>query len=103
MVRAGKMDPERALDSGYGTGSAHRPMTAVGGDLMIIGQFAAKVAVATLLEDAGHYDQRIALDWAVIGLRSDMGAPDPFDLHPGEVRWLPAVPSQPDCPTCGPS
>jgi molybdopterin-synthase adenylyltransferase len=76
-------------------------MTAVGTDLVMVGQFAAKVAVATLLEEAGHHDQQIAPDWAVIGLRRDRTAPDLFDLHPGEVRWLPHVESLPDCPTCG--
>jgi len=101
LISTGRMDPEPALDSGYGTGTSHRPMTAVGTDLVIVGQFAAKVAVATLLEEAGHHDQRIKLNWAVIGLRSDLTAPDPFNLFPGEVRWLPHVESLPDCPTCG--
>jgi len=101
LVTTGAMDPEPALDSGYGTGVAHRPMTAVGSDLALIGQYAAKVAVATLLETVGHYDQRIEPDWAVIGLRGDLTAPAPFDLFPGEVRWLPRVQSVPDCPTCG--
>ena len=101
LTSTGRMDPEPALDSAYGTGTSHRPMTAVGTDLVMVGQFAAKVAVATLLEEAGHYDQRIALDWAVIGLRRDLTAPDLFDLHPGEVRWLPQVESLRDCPTCG--
>lgn len=101
LARTGRMDPEPALDSAYGTGSSHRPMTAVGTDLVLVGQFAAKVAVATLLEEVGHYDQRISPDWAVIGLRRDQTAPDPFDLHPGEVRWLSQVESLPSCPTCG--
>jgi hypothetical protein len=94
------MDPEPALDSAYGTGTSHRPMTAVGTDLVLVGQFAAKLAVATLLEEAGHHDQQVGPDWAVIGLRGDRTAPDPFDLYPGEVRWLANVESRPDCPTC---
>lgn len=101
LKNTGRMDPEPALDSAYGTGTSHRPMTAVGTDLVMVGQFAAKVAVATLLEEAGHHDQQIGLDWAVIGLRRDRTAPDLFDLHPGEVRWLPHVESLPNCPTCG--
>lgn len=101
LVSAGSMDPEPALDSGYETGTAHRPMTAVGSDLALIGQYAAKMAVATLLESAGHYSQRIEPDWAVIGLRADLSMPEPFNLHPGEVRWLPRVEPLSDCPTCG--
>jgi hypothetical protein len=103
LQSTGRMDPEPGLDSAYGTGTSHRPMTAVGTDLALVGQFAAKVAVATLLEEAGHHDQLIGLDWAVIGLRRDLTAPDPFDLHPGEVRWLPHLESLPNCPTCGAS
>jgi molybdopterin/thiamine biosynthesis adenylyltransferase len=101
LASTGAMDPEPTLDSGYGTGTMHRPMTAVGSDLALVGQYAAKVAVATLLEYAGHYDQCIEQDWAVIGLRSDLRAPDPFRLSPGEVRWLPHAASLPSCPTCG--
>ena len=95
------MNPEPALDSDYGTGTSHRPMIAVGTDLVMVGQLAAKVAVATLLEILGYYDQRIEQDWALIGLRRDRTSPELFDLHPGEVRWLPHAESLPDCPTCG--
>jgi hypothetical protein len=49
LATAGAIDPEPNLDAGYGTGIRHRPMTAVGGDLHLVGQLAAKVAVATLL------------------------------------------------------
>jgi hypothetical protein len=101
LAANGAMDPEHTLDSDYGTGTAHRPMTAVGSDLALVGQYAAKMAVATLLEYSGHYDQRIELDWAVIGLRGDLRAPALFRLSPGEVRWLPHVASRPNCPTCG--
>ena len=101
LVNVGTIDPEPELDSGYGTGTTHRPMTAVGSDLALVGQFAAKVAVAVLLEKAGYHDQGIERDWAVIGLRRDLAAPSPFDLFPGEVRWLPHVVADPDCPTCG--
>ena len=101
LASTGAMDPEPTLDSGYGTGTAHRPMTAVGSDLALVGQHAAKVAVATLLEYAGHYDQCIEQDWAVIGLRGDLRAPAPFRLAPGEVRWLPHTRSLPGCATCG--
>ena len=50
LVNAAVLDPEPLLDSDYGTGTSHRPMTAVGSDLALVGQLAAKVAVATLLE-----------------------------------------------------
>jgi molybdopterin/thiamine biosynthesis adenylyltransferase len=101
LVNSGTMDPEPAIDSSYETGTAHRPMTAVGSDLVLVGQYAAKVAVATLLENAGHYDQRIDLDWAILGLRRDLTAPEPFTLSPGETRWFPHIQSNPACPTCG--
>jgi hypothetical protein len=101
LAQTGKMDPEPGLDSGYGTGTSHRPMTAVGSDLALVGQYAAKVAVATMLENAGHYDQRIEPDWILIGLRGELTAPEPFNLYPGQVNWLPHVPSIRGCPTCG--
>jgi molybdopterin/thiamine biosynthesis adenylyltransferase len=101
LVNADALDPEPLLDSDYGSGTSHRPMTAVGSDLALVGQLAAKMAVATLLENAGHHDQRVRPDWALIGLRSDLTAPDLFSLYPGEVRWLPHVEPMPGCPTCG--
>ncbi len=101
LVSIGAMDPEPALDSGYGTGTAHRPMTAVGSDLALVGQYAAKLTVATLLESAGHHDQRIELDSAVIGLRGEAAVPEQFKLQPSEVRWFPHVRSRSACPTCG--
>ena len=36
LKATGRMDPEPALDSAYGTGTSHRPMTAVGTDLVIV-------------------------------------------------------------------
>lgn len=104
LVEHGTIDPEPALDATYGLGNAHRPMTAVGSDLTLIGEFAAKAAVATLLEEAGHYAQVFRRDWALIGLQMDRTAPEPFDLFPGQVHWLPEtgeIPSRATCPTCG--
>jgi hypothetical protein len=75
-------------------------MTAVGSDLVIVGQLAAKLAVATILEAAGHYDQVIAGEYAITGLRRDVTAASPFDVDPGQVRWLPAAPQRDGCPTC---
>jgi molybdopterin/thiamine biosynthesis adenylyltransferase len=103
LIAQGSIDPEPALDLGYGTGSRHRPMTAVGSDLVMVGQLAAKLGVATILEAAGHYDQMISGEYAIAGLRRDVGAAPPFDVQSGQIRWLPAAPQRKGCPTCGPS
>lgn len=101
LTEAGAIDPEPALDAGYGTGTRHRPMTAVGSDLHLVGQLAAKAAVATLLERAGHPDQRLPGDHGLLALRPKLGWPPPFDLaRAGELRWLDARPPLPGCPTC---
>jgi molybdopterin/thiamine biosynthesis adenylyltransferase len=101
MLERGEMDPEPGIDLGYGTGSRHRPMTAVGGDLSLVGYLAAKVAVATLLERAGHADQRLAGDHAIVSLRPTADAAAPFDLKLGaDIRWLPAAAPVQGCPTC---
>ena len=92
LVSIGTMDPEPALDSGYGTGTTHRPMTAVGSDLALVGQYAAKLTVATLLEGAGHHDQRIELDSAVIGLRGELAAPEQLRLSRTSWNLRVAVP-----------
>jgi hypothetical protein len=97
----GAIDPEPALDAGYGTGTRHRPMTAVGSDLHLVGQLAAKAAVATLLERAGHPDQRLPGDHGLLALRPKLGWPPPFDVaRAGELRWLDARPPVAGCPTC---
>ena len=67
LIREGVMSPEPMIDLDYGTGARHRPMTAVGTDLDIVGRLAAKAAVATLLEQAGYLKQRLPGDHAVIG------------------------------------
>jgi molybdopterin/thiamine biosynthesis adenylyltransferase len=101
LIDQGSIDPEPGLDLGYGTGDRHRPMTAVGSDLTLVGQLAAKLTVATVLEAAGHYDQLVTGEYAITGLRRDVGAAPPFDVETGQVRWLPAAPSCDGCPTCG--
>ena len=103
LIEQGGIDPEPDLDMGYGVGDSHRPMTAVGSDLAIVGQCAAKLAVATVLEVAGHYDQVITGEYAIVGLRRDVSAAPPYDVEPGQVRWLPAAPQREGCPTCGAS
>jgi molybdopterin/thiamine biosynthesis adenylyltransferase len=100
----GEMDPERVLERGYGDGNPHRAMTAVGPDLALVGHLAAKVAVSTLLERAGHAEARLPGEQAVISLRPIPGMAAPFDAsRTPEIRWLPAGPPRPDCVTCQPA
>jgi len=101
LITQGSIDPEPALDLGYGTGDRHRPMTAVGSDLVMIGQLAAKLAVATILESAGHYDQVITGEYAIAGLSREVDVAPPFDVEAGQIRWLPAASQRDGCPTCG--
>ena len=102
LVARGAMNPEPGLDRGYGEGTRHLPMTAVGGDLGLVGQLAAKASVATLLEEFGYREQRLAGDQAIIGLQPKPEMAAPFDLErAGEVRWRELPPPRPECPTCG--
>lgn len=104
LVHDGAMDPEPSLDLGYGTGTSHRPMAAVGGDLHLVGQFAAKASVATLLERRGNSDQQLPGEHALIGLRPQLGWAPPFDIDRNcVVRWLPSRPPRAGCPTCEPA
>jgi molybdopterin/thiamine biosynthesis adenylyltransferase len=97
----GSIDPEPALNLPYGEGTRHRPMTAVGIDLHLVGQYAAKNTVATLLEAEGLPDQRLPGEHMLLALRPAPGWPAPFDVdRAGEVRWLPATTPKPGCPTC---
>ena len=103
LVEAGSLDPEPSLDHHYGTGTRHLPMTAVGGDLVLVGDLAAKVTVATLLEQKGHWPQRLPGEQALVALRPLPDLPAPFDLErSGDMRWGPSWTSKPDCPTCSP-
>lgn len=102
LVEAGGMDPEPSLDRGYGTGTRHLPMAAVGGDLGLVGDLAAKSVVSTLLERRGFRDQRLAGDHAIIALRPAPRRAEPFDIErAGEVRWHPGATPRPGCPSCG--
>lgn len=100
----GALDAEAAQELDYGTGFIHRPMTAVGADLHLVGLVAAKAAVATLLEwKHGDHTQRLPGDYATIGLRppGDMAAP--FDLDRAlQVNWAGIPSPRPDCATCHP-
>jgi molybdopterin-synthase adenylyltransferase len=95
-------DPEPGLDAGYETGNPHLPMNAVTGDLALVGQLAAKAAVATLLERRGDRAQRLAGDHGIVSLRPVPDFPEPFDFsEAGEMRWRPTAASRQECPTCG--
>jgi hypothetical protein len=96
------MEPETTLDLGYGTGTRHLPMAAVGGDLALVGQISAKVAVATILEIKGHRDQRLPGDQAIMALRPRANRAAPFDAQAAlDASWRPMPASRPDCATCG--
>lgn len=98
------MDAEAIQERDYGTGDPHLPMTAIPTDLHLVGQFAAKVAVATLLESKyGVRSQRLPDEHALVGLRPNGDLSAPFDLQfAGELRWMSVPPPRPDCPTCNP-
>ncbi|NJP97105.1 ThiF family adenylyltransferase [Nonomuraea sp. FMUSA5-5] len=102
LTNEGTLDPEPALEAGYGTGTLHHPMTAVGSDLFLIGNLAAKITVSTALEAAGHFAHRLPSEHLTVGLQACRGWTGPFDLgYTGNVRWAPATPPRADCPTCG--
>jgi hypothetical protein len=100
----GGMDPEASQELDYGTGNAHKPMTAVGPDLWLIGELTAKIAVSTLLEAKhGYGEHRLPGEHAVISLRTANGLAAPFDLpDTTSIRWGQVPPPRPDCPTCNP-
>jgi molybdopterin/thiamine biosynthesis adenylyltransferase len=102
LTRRGALDPEPTLDRGYGTGSRHLPMTAVGGDLDLVGRLAARVVVSTLLEAEGYLPHRIPGDHAIVGLRaSPEPLKAPFDVaRVGQVAWHDLPRPAPDCPSC---
>jgi hypothetical protein len=101
LVERGSFDPEPSLDRGYGTGTRHLPMTAVGGDLDLVGKLAAKMTVATLLERRGYFDQRLPSDHAVLGLQPPPDLPEPFDVQvAGELKWDDTGRPRSGCPSC---
>jgi hypothetical protein len=105
MAETGAMDVEVLQERDYGTGSTHKPMTAVGPDLWMVGQLAAKATVATILEsEHGDLGHRLSGDLAVIGLRPSTPYDPPYDVQSaGEVVWSKLPPPRPDCPTCSAS
>jgi hypothetical protein len=104
LAAGGSIDPEPSIDLGYGDGHRHRAMTAVGGDLDLVGRLAARAVVSTLLEDAGFRSEKLPDDHAVIGLRPAIDPPvePPFDpTRSLQIAWHPLPPPLPDCPSCG--
>lgn len=100
----GIFDPEPSIDGGYSTGTRERPMTAAPGDLRLMGELAAKAAVATVLQRAGRRDQRLPGDWALIALQPKTGAAAPFDGDcAGLMTWHDMPDRWDDCPTCAPA
>lgn len=101
----GVMDVEAAQELDYGTGQSHRPMTAVGPDLHLVGALAAKTAVATILEaQHGDHTQRLPGNLAVVGLRPAGDLAAPFDLSRSiDIHWTDVPPPRTDCPTCSPT
>lgn len=104
QIDSGAVDAEASIDLGYGTGEVHRPMTAVGSDLHLVGALAAKVTVATLLHKRGHRLHRLAGEQAVIRLRGGLPHKPPFDsAYNGELTWTAAAPPRTTCVTCVPA
>jgi molybdopterin/thiamine biosynthesis adenylyltransferase len=102
LRESGGMNPEPRLDRGYGAGTRHLPMTAVGSDLSFVGQLAAKAAIATLLEEGGYREQRLPGDHAIVGLQPKPDIAPPFDIEmAAELHWRGLPGSRSECPTCG--
>jgi molybdopterin/thiamine biosynthesis adenylyltransferase len=104
LAERGVVDPEPTLDLGYGTGLRHHPMTAVGGDLDIVGKLAARAVVSTLLEGAGFLIERLPADHAVIGLRPplDRQPEAPFDVERTlQISWHSLGSPAEECLSCG--
>jgi molybdopterin/thiamine biosynthesis adenylyltransferase len=99
---SGAMDAEADQELAYGTGLVHKPMTATPHDLSLVGNLAAKVTIATLLESLhGDATQQLPGEQALLGLRPDPGLAPPFDLkYAGELRWDSIPPARAGCPTC---
>ncbi|MFD1238208.1 HesA/MoeB/ThiF family protein [Pseudonocardia benzenivorans] len=103
LQECGGIDPEPALDARYGTGSTHRPMTAVGGDLHLVGQLTASIAVSTVLARAGSSGHRLPGEHLAVGLRTTGELAAPFDFDRSlDMRWSPATAPRAGCPTCKP-
>lgn len=102
MAEDDAMDVEVLQERDYGAGSPHKPMTAVGPDLWMVGQLAAKATVATILEsEHGDLGHRLPGDLAILGLRPSTPYDPPYDVQSaGELVWSNLPAPRPDCPTC---
>lgn len=102
LSAAGAMDAEADQELAYGTGLVHKPMAAIPHDLSLVGNLAAKVTVATILESLhGDATQQLPGEHALLGLRPQAGLAPPFDLaYAGELRWASISPPRPECATC---
>ena len=100
----GIFDPEPGIDLGYGTGTRERPMTAAPSDLRLMGEFAAKATISTLLHRSGRRNHRLPGDWAVVALQPTTDSAAPFDSEAsGDVTWHEMPERWDDCPTCAPA
>ena len=106
LLEKARLQPELVQERGYGDGNPHRPMTAVGPDIALVGDLAAKVAVASVLERSGKPDQRLPGEHLVVGLRLRgpyTASASPYDVaRTGDIKWSPATPPRPGCITCSP-
>jgi hypothetical protein len=102
LAERGGIDVEVLQERDYGSGDPHRPMTAVGPDLWMIGQLAAKATVATILESQhGDLAHRLPGDHAVVGLRPATDTAPPFDVtYAGQIQWADLPEPRPSCATC---
>ncbi|MEJ7791978.1 MAG: ThiF family adenylyltransferase [Gaiellaceae bacterium] len=102
LYEAGAFDPEPQLDRDYTLGGGARPMTAVAGDLALVGHLAAKIVVASLLERVGARAQALPGDALTIALAPVPGLRAPFDLERClDVRWRDLPRPRTTCPSCG--
>jgi len=98
----GALDPEPELDRDYTVGGGARPMTAVGGDLALVGQLAAKVVVASLLERLGDRSQALPGDALTVPLHPTPDLHAPFEMDRAlDMKWRDLPAPRATCPTCG--
>jgi len=102
LAEQGAIDAEADQEAAYGTGDIHKPMTAAPNDLALMGTFAAKVAMSTLLESRhGDASQRLPAEHAVVGLRPDTPLRWPYNVsRAGETVWNEVPAPRPGCATC---
>lgn len=102
LAENGWIDPEADQELSYGTGTAHKPMTAIPSDLQLVGELAAQATLATLLEAKhGIPGSQLPGDHAVIGLRPVGILAGPYGVRfAGELRWTDAPTPREGCATC---